>query len=314
MLPGHPDGFHGIYPATLCPFTGDGAVDETALVRHVSGLADVDGIVGVLCNGHAGENFLLTNRETRRVAEIVSRAIGGRAIVVSGVNREGSREAADLAREVVAAGADAIMVFPPNAWASGQDRCVALHHHRAIVEAVDVPVMLFQGPAASVFAYPPEVLAELVRLPRVVAIKEGSWEVAAYEANRRLIKSVAPHVAVMGSGDEHLFTSYVVGSEGSLVSLAVVIPETIVRLDRAVRAGDLAAARAAHEVIYPLAKAVYGIPPGSHATARLKTCLKLLGKLENDRVRPPIGPLDGAEREMLREALELSGLLLPKAS
>ena len=314
MLPAHPDGFHGIYPATLCPFTGDGAVDETALVRHVSGLADVDGIVGVLCNGHAGENFLLTNRETRRVAEIVSRAIGGRAIVVSGVNREGSREAADLARAVVAAGADAIMVFPPNAWASGQDRCVALNHHRAIVEAVDVPVMLFQGPAASVFAYPPEVLAELVRLPRVVAIKEGSWEVAAYEANRRLIKSVAPHVAVMGSGDEHLFTSYVVGSEGSLVSLAVVIPETIVRLDRAVRAGDLAAARAAHEVIYPLAKAVYGIPPGSHATARLKTCLKLLGKLENDRVRPPIGPLDGAEREMLREALELSGLLLPKAS
>ena len=314
MVPAHPDGFRGIYPATLCPFTGDGAVDETALVRHVSGLADVDGIVGVLCNGHAGENFLLTNRETRRVAEIVSRAIGGRAIIVSGVNREGSREAADLAREVVAAGADAIMVFPPNAWASGQDRCVALNHHRVIVEAVDVPVMLFQGPAASGFAYPPEVLAELVRLPRVVAIKEGSWEVAAYEANRRLIKSVAPHVAVMGSGDEHLFTSYVVGSEGCLVSLAVVIPETIVRLDRAVRAGDLAAARAAHEVIYPLAKAVYGIAPGSHATARLKTCLKLLGKLENDRVRAPIGPLDGAERQMLREALELSGLLLPKAS
>ena len=46
----------------------------------------------------------------------------------------------------------------------------------------------------------------------------------------------------------------------------------------------------------------------------MKTCLKLLGKLENDRVRPPIGPLDGAEREMLREALRQSGLLLPKAS
>ena len=314
MVPTHPDGFHGIYPATLCPFSHDGAVDETALVRHVSGLADVDGIVGVLCNGHAGENFLLTNRETRRVAEIVSGAIGDRAIVVSGVNREGSREAADLACEVVAAGADAIMVFPPNAWAGGQDQRVALDHHRVIVEAVDVPIMLFQGPAGSGFAYPPGVLADLVRLPRVVAIKDGSWEVAAYEANRRLIKSVAPNVAVMGSGDEHLFTSYVVGSEGSLVSLAVVIPEAIVRLDRAVRAGDLASARAAHEVIYPLAKAVYGVPPGSHATARLKTCLKLLGKLENDRMRPPIGPLDGAERRMLREALELSGLLLAKAS
>ena len=314
MIPAHPNALHGIYPATLCPFTRDGAVDEAAVARHVSGLADVDGIVGVLCNGHAGENFLLSDSETRRVAEIVSGAIGDRAIVVSGVNREGSRAAADLACEVVAAGADVVMVFPPNAWAVGQDRNVAVNHHRLILEAVNVPIMLFQGPAASAFAYPPDVLAELVRLPRVVAIKEGSWEVAAYEANRRLVKAVAPHVAVMGSGDEHLFTSYVIGSEGSLVSLAVVIPEAIVRLDQAVRAGDLAAARAAHEVIYPLAKAVYGVPPGSHATARLKTCLKMLGKLENDRVRPPIGPLDETERTMLREALERSGLLLPKAS
>ena len=315
MIPTHPNAFHGIYPATLCPFTPDDAVDETALARHVAGLADVTGIVGVLCNGHAGENYMLSNSETRRVAEIVSGKIGDRAIVVSGVNREGSREAADLACEVVAAGADAVMVFPPNAWALGQDARVALNHHRIILEAVDVPVMLFQGPATSGgFAYSPDVLAQLVRLPGVVAIKDGSWEVAAYEANRRLIKAVAPHVAAMASGDEHLFTSYVIGSEGSLVSLAVVIPEAIVRLDRAVRAGDLAAARAAHEVIYPLARAVYGFPPGSHATARLKTCLNLLGKLENDRVRPPIGPLDDAEREMLREALEQSGLLLRKAS
>ena len=314
MIPSRPNAFHGIYPATLCPFARDGAVDEAAVVRHVSGLVDVDGIVGVLCNGHAGENFLLNDSETRRVAEIVSGAIGDRAIVVSGVNREASRAAADLAGEVVAAGADVVMVFPPNAWAGGQDRSVAVNHHRLILEAVDVPIMLFQGPAASGFAYPPDVLAELVRLPRVVAIKEGSWEVAAYEANRRLVKALAPHVAVMGSGDEHLFTSYVIGSEGSLVSLAVVIPEAVVRLDRAVRAGDLAAARAAHEVVYPLAKAVYGVPPGSHATARLKTCLEMLGKLESDRVRPPIGPLDEAERAMLREALERSGLLLPKAS
>ena len=57
MVPAHPNGFHGIYPATLCPFTRDSEVDEAALVRHVSGLAAVDGIVGVLCNGHAGENF-----------------------------------------------------------------------------------------------------------------------------------------------------------------------------------------------------------------------------------------------------------------
>src|SRR6266702_1828047 len=91
--------------------------------------------------------------------------------------------------------------------------------------------------------------------------------------------------------------------EGSLVSLAVLIPETIVALDQAVRRGDLLAARAAHDIIYPLARAIYGAPPPGHATARLKTCLKLLGRLESDVVRPPIGPLANEEVAMLQDAL-----------
>ena len=72
MIPTGPNPFHGIYPATLCPFTSDDAVDAAALARHVAGLVDVDGIVGVLCNGHAGENHLLSAGETRRVVEVVA--------------------------------------------------------------------------------------------------------------------------------------------------------------------------------------------------------------------------------------------------
>jgi 4-hydroxy-tetrahydrodipicolinate synthase len=173
-----------------------------------------------------------------------------------------------------------------------------------------MPAMLFQGSVrAGQTAYTSEVLAALAQLPNVVAIKEGSWETNTYEANRRLVKEVAPRVAVMASGDEHLFSCYVLGSEGSLVSLAVVIPEPIVALDRAVRRGDLDAARKVHEVIYPLAKAIYGAPPGGHANARLKMCLKLLGRLDCAAVRPPIGQLDTAEVAMLREALSAAGVL-----
>ncbi len=157
-------------------------------------------------------------------------------------------------------------------------------------------------------AYSSDVIEELVSLPRVVAIQEGSWEVAAYEANRRLVKRVAPSVAVMASGDEHLLTSFVLGSEGSIVSLAIVVPEIIVALDEAVRRGDLEAARQAHEVIYPLAKAIYGTPPANYANARLKTCLKLLGRLDCDAVRPPVGPLSEAEITRLRQALVVAGI------
>lgn len=262
MIPAGDAPFNGIYPATLCPFNAADAIDEAALARHVAAMAEVPGCVGVLCNGHAGENFMLSRDEKRRVVEIVCETIGDRMIVVSGINCESSPEAVHHARDAAAAGADALMIFPANSWALSQDAGMAITHHRMIIDAVDIPITLFQASVNSgQMAYAPEILGQLAQLPRVVAVKEGSWETSAYEANRRLIKEVAPHVGVMASGDEHLFASYVLGSEGSFVSLACIIPEVIVALDRAVRSSDLAAARQAHEVIYPLAKAIYGRPP-----------------------------------------------------
>ena len=306
MIPAGDTPFNGIYPATICPFNAADAIDETALARHVADMAEVPGCVGVLCNGHAGENFTLSREEKRRVVEVVHHTIGDRMIVVSGINCENSLEAVQHARDAASAGADALMIFPANSWALSQDASMAITHHRMIIDAVDLPITLFQASINSgQMAYTPAVLAQLAQLPRVVAVKEGSWETSAYEANRRLIKAVAPHVAVMASGDEHLLPSYVLGSEGSFVSLACIIPETIVALDRAVCRGDLVAARRAHEVIYPLAKAIYGRPPGGRATARLKTCLKLLGRLEDDRVRPPMGPLDEDEVAALATVLEI---------
>lgn len=310
MIPAGHAPFNGIYPATICPFDAADRVDEAALARHVAAIAEVPGCVGVLCNGHAGENFTLSRDEKRRVVEIVHETIGDRMIVVSGINCENSIEAVHHARDAAAAGADALMIFPANSWALSQDASMAMTHHRMMIEATDIPVMLFQASVNSGrMAYTPVVLGQLAQLPHVVAVKEGSWETSAYEANRRLIKEVAPHVAVMASGDEHLLSSYVLGSEGSFVSLACVIPEMIVALDQAVCSSDLAAARRAHEVIYPLAKAIYSRPPGGRATARLKTCLKLLGRLSDDRVRPPMGSLDASEVSALSQALVAAGLL-----
>lgn len=310
MVPIRKNAFHGIYAAIVCPMRPDFAIDEAALARHASDVVAVPGIVGVLCNGHAGENFVLTGEEKRRVVEVVVRAIGGRAIVVSGVNAEGSLEAARDARDAEAAGADALMVFSPNAWALGQDGEMAVRHHRYVIEATKSPIMLFQASVgAGKSAYALDVLAELLALPRVVAVKEGSWEVAAYERTRKIAQEVAPHVAIMGSGDEHLLASYVIGSEGSLVSLAIITPAEIVALDAAVRRGDLDEARRLHAIIQPLANVIYGTPPGLRATARLKACLKLLGRIPCDVVRPPIGPLDAEEIQRVERALTTAGLL-----
>ena len=140
MIPVGDTPFNGIYPATICPFNAADAIDEPALARHVAAVADVPGCVGVLCNGHAGENDTLSRDEKRRVVEVVRETIGDRMIVVTGINCENSLEAVHHARDASDAGADVLMIFPPNAWALSQDSTMALTHHRMIIGAVDLPI------------------------------------------------------------------------------------------------------------------------------------------------------------------------------
>lgn len=301
--------FHGIYAANVCPMRDDGAIDEDVLAGHIEDLARVEGLKGLLINGHAGENFALHRTESRRVIEIGRQAAGDRLLLVAGVNAEDSREAATRASDAEAAGADAVMVFPPNSWALGHDLGMVLTHHRLIAAATELPLFLFQAAVgAGRMAYGPEILESLIELPRVVGIKEGSWETVAYEATRRLVKAARPEVAVMASGDEHLLPCFVLGSEGSLVSLAAVIPEPIIALDLAVRAGELVRAQALHADIQPLANAIYGRPPGCYATARLKVCLKLLGRIPGAVCRAPASRLQREDTATLERVLEGTGL------
>jgi 4-hydroxy-tetrahydrodipicolinate synthase len=310
MIPAHANPWDGIYPSTIVPMKEDRSLDDAAIARHTADVTAPDGIVGVLCNGHAGENVYLSRDEKRHVLEITVATVGARRIVVCGINAEATDEAVLHAQDARAGGADALMVFAPNGWATFHDPAAIMAHHEAVIAAAGLPVFLFQGSVnAGRTAFPPPLLAALARLPGVVGVKEGSWETAAYEASRRAVTEAAPHVRMMASGDEHLFTCYVLGSDGSLVSLADIIPETIVALDRAVRASNLAEARRQHEIVYPLARAIYGTAPGGWATARIKACLALLGRIPCAATKRPVGPLPEAEIARLRQVLRGTGLL-----
>ena len=302
----HPYG--GIYASTICPMRPDGGIDETLLARHLRDVTSTPGMAGLLINGHAGENAALSRDELRTVIG-VARAVPGSGRIVAGINCEHTGTAALLAEDAAGAGADAVMVFPPFSWALGVDDRVVQAHHRAVATGSGLPLFLFQGSVnAGRTAFPAETLAGLLEIDSVVGIKEGSWETAAYEATRRLTQRLRPDVGVMASGDEHLFTCFALGSDGSLVSLAAVVPELIVALDRAVTAGDLAAARDVHGRLYELARVVYGAP-GHLATLRLKTCLVLLGRLPHAASRLPIAALSEAETARLAAALADAGVL-----
>jgi 4-hydroxy-tetrahydrodipicolinate synthase len=229
--------------------------------------------------------------------------------LTAGVNAESSIEAARIANDAEAAGANALLVFPPNSWGLHHDVRMVEAHHDHIEQSTSLPIVLYQAPVgAGRMAYQLPVIETLIRSPRVEAIKEGSWEVATFEQNLRFVKERRPDIAVLGSGDEHLLTSYIIGSPGAQVSLAAIVPELIVALHDAAMSQEWTKAREIHERIYPLSIAIYRRAPGNRATARLKTCLKLLGRLEYDAARPPIQPLPRDEVEELRRALRDAGL------
>ena len=310
MIPDGPARWHGIYPSTVLPMRPDFAPDWDAYATHTAACGLHPGIAGVLCNGHAGENFVISAGEKRRAVAETVRVVGASRIVVAGVNAEGSLDAAREAATAAAAGADAVMVFPPNGFAvSGDADAVVLHHQMIAAAVPGVPLFLFQAHhAAGGMAYPPETLDRLLDLPGVVGIKEGGWEVNRYDALRRRILARRPDVAVLASGDEHLMACMAHGSNGSMVSLADIVPADILALDAAIRRSDLPAARATHDRIKPLATAIYGHPPPGRATARIKWCLHALGRIPCAASRPPVGPVFGAEAAMLRAALGAAGL------
>ncbi len=293
----------GIHAATVCALRQNFEIDEAALAMHVQKVTHGTGVQGLLINGHAGENYLLTREEKRRVTEVCRSALGSDVFLTSGVNSESSLEAAQHARDQQDAGANAILLFPPNSWGLFQDVEAAVIHHRHVAAATSLPILLYQAPVgAGQMPYKPATLAQLVSIPGVIGIKEGSWEVATYEENRRIVKALRPDLAVLASGDEHLLASYMIGTEGSQVSLAAITPEPVVALWKAATIGNWEEARHWHDVLYPLAVAIYRTT-GGRATPRLKACLKILGRLDCDAARPPFMPLPVEEYRQLERAL-----------
>lgn len=305
MTTSQPHLFQGVYAATLCPMDENGRhIDEESLASHIHQVSRVEGISGLLINGHAGENFALSREEKRRVIEIARSACKPGSQLVVGINSEDSYDAQAQADDAKQAGANAILLFPPYSWSLSTNLETVLNHHHITNANAQLPLMLYQsGVGSGGMAYPADILQKLVQLPHVIGVKEGSWETSAYDANQRLVRATAPHVAVMASGDEHLFTCFVLGTDGSLVSIAAIVPELVVALYRAVKEANLDEARRLHEHVYPLAKAIYGMHPGTHANARLKACLHMLGHITSDASRAPVPTLDSAQRQRLETAL-----------
>jgi len=147
-------------------------------------------------------------------------------------------------------------------------------------------------------------------MPSVRAFKSGQRDMNKYAADIRAVKAADPSKLILTCHDEYLLASMVQGVDGALVGFATFIPGLINDLWQAVKAGDLARAMKAQDLITPLKDAVYGAgEPTGEAHARMKMGMYLAGVIDDPTMRPPTEAPDAEEIEALRAALRNAGLL-----
>lgn len=308
--------FRGVLPAMSVPFLPDGEIDEAELRRFTDWLIGHDGITGLVTNGHTGEVYSLSAEERQTVTRIVVDQAGGRVPVISGICCEGIDEAVEHAGLAEEAGASGCLVMPPHYWLRfGMRPEHVLDHFQAVQSAVDVNLVVHVYPASTRASYTTELLAELVRLPKVTTVKLGTRDIGKYERDIKAIRAADPSVTILDCIDEFLLATLIQGVDGALVGFASFVPEMVVELVAAVQANDLVRARQAYERIFPLKEMVYGTGDTSgDAHARMKMAMVLSGRFRSARNRPPIREPEGATLAHIERTLRASGLLADAAA
>lgn len=303
----------GVYLATLCPFHDDETIDENGLAEYITEVAAVDGINGVVCNGHTGEIMSLRPKERDRVTSIVRTAVDTvkrqktRDVkTITGVSAEGSHEAIDHAKAALEAGADAILLMPPHHWLRfGRSAETAVGFIRDVAEGSGAPIIIHQYPAWTKAGYTLQEMLEMVKIPEVVMIKMGTRDMSRWLFDYEQLKAAAPHVSIVTCHDEFLLPTLLEGADGALIGFAGFVPELMVRTVHAALDGDLAGARDARETVAPLARLIYNFgEPGCGAHQRMKVARWLMGRFPSPHFRRPVRPLSDAGIQDIREQLK----------
>ncbi len=300
----------GVIPACLLPFTSDLEIDETGYRRHLTDLAEVDGVSAITVNGHAAEVHALSFEEQRRGIEIAKDQLGDQMPIVAGIFSGDSREAARLSEMAAESGADCLLVFPSEVLGlGGQLRPESARAHiAAVAEATDLPLILFQYPMNGGLGYPMDTLTQLcLEFPSIRAIKDWCNDPHLHERHIRELHSLDEPVNVLSTHSMWLLSSLVLGCDGLLSGAGSVIANLQVALWRAVQAGDLHAAREINDRIYPTVRAFYA-DPLLDMHNRMKEALVILGRLNAAHVRPPLMKLPEEEIERIQRHLTQSGI------
>ncbi len=289
--------FHGSLPALVTPFR-DGAVDEKALADLVEWQI-AEGSHGLVPVGTTGESPTLSHEEHELVIALVVRAAKGRVPVIAGAGSNNTAEAIRFVEFAKKVGADGALVVTPYYNKPTQRGLYA--HYKALCDAADIPIIIYNIPGRSVVDMSVETMARLAELPNIAGVKDSTGDVSRVSDQRA---ACGKDFIQLTGEDAQALGHRAHGGVGAISVTANVAPRLCAEFQNALSAGDWGLARDLHDRLMPLHRALF-VEPG---VVGAKTGLSLLGKCA-DEVRSPLTPALPETKAAIRAAMVSAGVL-----
>jgi len=289
--------FQGSLVALVTPFR-DGKVDEATLKELVE-FQIKNGTDAIVPCGTTGESPTLDHDEHNRVVDIVITAVNKRIPVVAGTGSNSTAEAISLTKHAKQAGADGALIVLP--YYNKPTQKGLTEHCRAIADAVDLPLILYNIPGRTGVNMLPETVAQLADHPNIVGMKEATGNL---EQMTQDIVLCGDKLSFLSGDDTLTLPLMAVGGRGIISVVANIVPRDVADMTHAFLNGDWKRARELHLKLFPLSQAMFietnPIP--------VKTALAMMGKIREE-FRLPLCPMTEANRKKLETALRAYGLL-----
>ncbi|WP_280536905.1 4-hydroxy-tetrahydrodipicolinate synthase [Halopenitus sp. POP-27] len=282
----------GVFPPIVTPFDDDGEVDYESLADNVDRL-ERNGVSGITSCGSTGERSTLRPQEHRDVIEFTAEHAS--TPVIAGTGSSSTWEAIELTQHAADVGADAAMVHAPYYSAPSDDDIV--HHYREVANAAEIPVLLYNYPAAFGFNLDPDVVVELAAHPNVVGIKDSLGDLR--QIHELIRRTEETDFDVISGWDSLAWPAINAGATGLIGISGNVFPGALAELVAAARDGDREVASAIHRDVIALEDALVVKNP----QITVKAALAYLGHAPAN-VRAPQYELDADQRKQVVAAVD----------
>jgi 4-hydroxy-tetrahydrodipicolinate synthase len=294
--------FKGSFTALITPFKNNG-VDEEAFRRLVDWQI-AEGTHGLVPVGTTGESPTLTHEEHKHVVELCVAAAKGRVPVIAGAGSNSTAEAIDFAAHASKAGADAILVVTPYYNKPTQEGL--FQHYKAINDAVDIPIIIYNIPGRSVVDMSVATMARLFELKNIVGVKDATANLARASQQRR---ALGPDFNMLSGEDATALGFMAHGGHGCISVTSNIAPRLCAEFQNACLAGDYARALELQDRLMPLHDVLFvetNPGPVKYAAWRLGLC--------SPETRLPLAPVSEATKRAVDAALAETGLIKARAA